>query len=78
MTSNWLLEDDLHYNPHVIHHPPLYLCRCRNLLPHIYRIAAHDRGEIYLLTIHFIDEMIISCLDLFKCHNIMWHHSPER
>jgi hypothetical protein len=77
-TSNWPLEDDLHYKHHSIHHPPLYLCRCRDLLLHIYRVVAHNCGEIYLSTVHFIDEMIVSHLDLFNYRNTMWHHSLER
>jgi hypothetical protein len=77
-TSSWPSEDDHHHNHHSILHPPLYLRRRRDLLPHIYRVAVHDRGEIYSSTVHFVDEMIVSHLDPSNRHNITWPHSPEK
>jgi hypothetical protein len=43
--------------------------------PHIYRVAVHDRGEICLSTVHFVDEMIVSHLDLSNRRTITWHRS---
>jgi hypothetical protein len=77
-TSSSLFEDAPRHNHHSFLHPPLYLRRRRDLLPHIYHVAVHDHGGIYLSTEHFVVETIVSHLDPSNRHNTTWPRSPEK